>query len=156
MRPLRLLTYTTLFPNAERPNHGIFVENRLRDLLRGGQAESTVLAPVPFFPSANPRFGDWARHATVPRLEMRAGLAVHHPRFPVIPKFGMSLAPWLLYQASARALGQMLAQGQRFDLIDAHYFYPDGVAAVWLAAGASASTNRASEHMRSARIGLRL
>jgi teichuronic acid biosynthesis glycosyltransferase TuaC len=132
MRPLRLLTYTTLFPNGERPNHGIFVENRLRDLLRGGQAESTVLAPVPFFPSANSRFGEWGRHAKVPRLETRAGVAVHHPRFPVIPKFGMSAAPWLLYQASARALGQMLGQGQRFDLIDAHYFYPDGVAAVWL------------------------
>jgi glycosyltransferase involved in cell wall biosynthesis len=44
----------------------------------------------------------------------------------------MSLAPWLLYQASARAVGRMLAQGRRFDLIDAHYFYPDGVAAVWL------------------------
>jgi glycosyltransferase involved in cell wall biosynthesis len=132
MAPLRLLTYTTLFPNAERPNHGIFVENRLRDLLRSGQAESVVLAPVPFFPSANPRFGEWGRHAKVPRSEARAGLVVHHPRFPVIPKVGMSLAPWLLYQASARALGRMLAQGQRFDLIDAHYFYPDGVAAVWL------------------------
>ncbi len=132
MRPLRLLTYTTLFPNRERPNHGIFVENRLRDLLGSGQAESTVLAPVPFFPSANPRFGEWGRHARVPRSEMRAALAVHHPRFPVIPKFGMSVAPWLLFQASARALDRMLRQGQRFDLIDAHYFYPDGVAAVWL------------------------
>ena len=132
MRPLRLLTYTTLFPNGERPNHGIFVENRLRDLLRGGEAESTVLAPVPFFPSADPRFGDWARHAKVPRSEMRDGLAVHHPRFPVIPKLGMSLAPLLLYQASARALRRMFGQGQHFDLIDAHYFYPDGVAAVWL------------------------
>ena len=30
------------------------------------------------------------------------------------------------------------------------------VAAVWLAAGRSAITNRASEHMRSARIGFRL
>jgi len=132
MDPLRLLTYTTLFPNAERPNHGIFVENRLRDLLRTGQVESVVLAPVPFFPSANPRFGEWGRHAKVPLSESRAGLVVDHPRFPVIPKVGMSLAPWLLYQASARALGRMLAQGRRFDLIDAHYFYPDGVAAVWL------------------------
>jgi teichuronic acid biosynthesis glycosyltransferase TuaC len=132
MRPLRLLTYTTLFPNRERPNHGIFVENRLQDLLHSGQAESVVLAPVPFFPSANPRFGEWGRHAKVPRSETRAGLIVHHPRFPVIPKVGMSLAPWLLYQASARALARMLAQGRHFDLIDAHYFYPDGVVAVWL------------------------
>ncbi len=44
----------------------------------------------------------------------------------------MRLSPWLLYVASARALGRLLADGCRFDAIDAHYFYPDGVAAVWL------------------------
>ena len=31
------------------------------------------------------------------------------------------------------ALKRLLASGHRVDLIDAHYFYPDGVAAVWLA-----------------------
>jgi glycosyltransferase involved in cell wall biosynthesis len=31
------------------------------------------------------------------------------------------------------SLQKLLAQGRRFDLIDAHYFYPDGVAAVRLA-----------------------
>lgn len=132
MRPLRLLTYTTLYPNQQQPNHGIFVENRLRNLIGGGKAESTVLAPVPFFPSAHPLFGRWSRYAGVPAIEMRAGLTVHHPRYPVLPRVGMSLAPWLLFQASARALRRLLADGRSFDLIDAHYFYPDGVAAVWL------------------------
>ena len=27
--PLRLLTFSTLYPNAAQPNHGIFVENRI-------------------------------------------------------------------------------------------------------------------------------
>jgi teichuronic acid biosynthesis glycosyltransferase TuaC len=126
---LRLLTFTTLFPDTERPNHGIFVENRLRHLVATGEASSTVLAPVPWFPLGAARFGAWARFARVPRREQRHGLDVHHPRYPVIPRFGMSLAPLLLYWASRRALGRA---GLAFDVIDAHYVYPDGVAAVWL------------------------
>jgi glycosyltransferase involved in cell wall biosynthesis len=132
MPPIRLLTFTTLFPDSERPNHGIFVENRLRHLIATGAATSTVLAPVPFFPFRSARFGAWARFARVPKREQRHGLAIHHPRFPVIPHFGMSAAPLLLYWASRRALGRLLADGLAFDAIDAHYVYPDGVAAVWL------------------------
>ena len=132
MPPIRLLTFTTLFPDSERPNHGIFVENRLRHLVATGAATSTVLAPVPFFPFRSARFGAWARFARVKRREQRHGLAVHHPRYPVIPRFGMSAAPLLLYWASRRALGRLLADGLAFDAIDAHYVYPDGVAAVWL------------------------
>jgi glycosyltransferase involved in cell wall biosynthesis len=132
MPPIRLLTFTTLFPDSERPNHGIFVENRLRHLVATGAATSTVLAPVPFFPFRSARFGAWARFARVKRREQRHGLAIHHPRYPVIPRIGMSLAPLLLYWASRRALGRLLVAGLAFDAIDAHYVYPDGVAAVWL------------------------
>jgi teichuronic acid biosynthesis glycosyltransferase TuaC len=131
---LRLLTFTTLFPNREQPNHGIFVENRLRHLVATGEAESTVLAPVPFFLSGAEAFGRWGTYARVPALERRHGLVVHHPRFPAIPRIGMNLSAFLLYQASRRAVRRLLAQGQRFDAIDAHYLYPDGVAAVRLGA----------------------
>ena len=44
---LRLLTFSTLFPDSTRPNFGVFVENRLRHLVATGQASCTVLAPVP-------------------------------------------------------------------------------------------------------------
>jgi teichuronic acid biosynthesis glycosyltransferase TuaC len=130
--PIRLLTFSTLFPHEARPNHGIFVENRLRHLLAGGEATSVVLAPVPWFPSPSPRFGDWALHARAPSAETRHGIAIRHPRYPVIPKAGMSVAPWLLYRAMIPAVARLLAEGHRFDAIDAHCVYPDGVAAVWL------------------------
>lgn len=133
MRPIRLLTFSTLFPNAIEPNHGIFVENRLAKLLDSGAADATVLAPVPYFPSRNPAFGAWGRYARIPPFERRDRLAVHHPRFPVIPKVGAALAPLLLYQAMIRPIERLLEAGPGIDLIDAHYFYPDGVAAVWLA-----------------------
>jgi glycosyltransferase involved in cell wall biosynthesis len=132
MTPIRLLTFSTLFPNNARPNHGVFVENRLRHLVAGGEAVSEVLAPVPWFPFTAARFGDWAVNARVVARETRHGLSIRHPRFPVIPRVGMSLAPFLLYRAMAPVVRRMLAEGPGFDAIDAHYVYPDGVAAVWL------------------------
>jgi teichuronic acid biosynthesis glycosyltransferase TuaC len=132
MTPVRLLTFSTLFPHAARPNHGIFVENRLRHLLASGQVSSVVLAPVPWFPSRSDRFGDWALNARAPVTETRHGIAIHHPRYPVIPKLGMVAAPWLLYRAMVPQVARLLDAGHRFDAIDAHYMYPDGVAATWL------------------------
>ena len=132
MIQVRLLTFSTLFPHAVRPNHGIFVENRLRHLLASHEATSTVLAPVPWFPSRSDRFGDWALNARAPATETRHGIEIRHPRYPVLPKVGMSAAPWLLYRAMVPRVARLLAEGQRFDAIDAHYVYPDGVAATWL------------------------
>jgi teichuronic acid biosynthesis glycosyltransferase TuaC len=129
--PIRLLTFSTLFPNAARPNHGVFVENRLRHLLASGAVTSTVVAPVPWFPSTDPRFGDWARNARAPHAEQRNGLTVLHPRYPTLPRVGMSVAPWLLFRAMLPLVRALHARSA-FDAIDAHYFYPDGVAAVWL------------------------
>lgn len=131
-RPLRVLTFTTLFPNAAQPVNGVFVENRLRHLVASGQVEARVVAPVPWFPSTHPAFGTWARMASAPSREERHGLAVVHPRYPVIPKVGMTVAPTLLY-AWTRGLIRHLVRETDVDLIDAHYFYPDGVAAALLA-----------------------
>jgi teichuronic acid biosynthesis glycosyltransferase TuaC len=131
---LRMLTFTTLFPNAAQPNHGIFVENRLRHLLATGAAAARVLAPVPYFPSGAARFRTWGAYARAPRQERRHGLLIDHPRYLAIPRLGMSAAPFLLARASLRALRGLMRDGFDFDLIDAHYVYPDGVAAVRLAA----------------------
>jgi glycosyltransferase involved in cell wall biosynthesis len=131
--PLRLLTFSTLYPNAAQPNHGIFVENRLRHLVASGAATSTVVAPVPWFPSRDARFGEWARCAAAPAEEMRHGLRVLHPRYAAPPRLGMYTGPWALLRAGRAALAQLHAEGARFDAVDAHYLYPDGVAAAWLA-----------------------
>jgi teichuronic acid biosynthesis glycosyltransferase TuaC len=132
MAPLRLLTFTTLYPNDQRPNHGIFVENRLRHLVASGAVTSSVVAPVPWFPSSAAAFGAWAAHARTTRREMRHGLGVDHPRYPVIPKLGMSLSPWLLFRATLPIIRRLCDVEGRPDAIDAHYVYPDGVAATWL------------------------
>lgn len=129
---MRVLSFTSLYPNPGQPVNGIFVENRLRHLAATGQVELRVVAPVPWFPSGHPAFGQWARFAHAPARETRHGIPVWHPRYAVIPKLGMSAAPLLMY-LGARGLVRRLRQEQDFDLIDAHYFYPDGVAAALLA-----------------------
>jgi teichuronic acid biosynthesis glycosyltransferase TuaC len=130
--PLSILTVSTLFPNPVQKTHGIFVENRLRELVATGEVNARVLAPIPWLPPIvrYPTLGPLHR---VPRQLDRNGLAVYHPRYLVIPKFGMSVTPYTLYRAMRRSLRRILQSGYRVDLIDAHYFYPDGVAAIWLA-----------------------
>lgn len=132
-RKIRTLLFSTLYPSRARPLHGLFVETRLRELLRTGEVETTVMAPVPWFPSAHPRWGDYAAMAATPARETRSGIDVLHPRYPVVPKVGMTIAPLLLAAASIGPIRRLIAEGRDFDLIDAHYFYPDGVAATMLA-----------------------
>jgi glycosyltransferase involved in cell wall biosynthesis len=130
---VRVLVFTTLYPNAAQPNHGIFVENRLRHTVALGGVEPIVLAPVPYFPFKAPRFGRYAAFASVPTEEARYGIRVLHPRFAAIPSISARVSPRLLFQAASRAVTRLRAQGLAFDVIDAHYFYPDGVAAAMLA-----------------------
>lgn len=129
---LRIVTFTSLYPNAEQPSHGIFVENRLRHLVAGDRVTSRVVAPVPWFPIAlQGFFKRYAAYARVPRAETRHGLDLWHPRYPVLPKIGMSVTPACLAAATLPVMRRLEA-AQNFDLIDAHYFYPDGVAAAML------------------------
>lgn len=91
-----------------------------------------MVAPCPWFPFASRNFGRYSVLARTPREEMRHGLRVDHPRYPLLPKFGMSSAPLGLAAAVLPLLRRQMREGQDFDLIDAHYFYPDGVAAILL------------------------
>ncbi|HEY2008377.1 MAG TPA: glycosyltransferase family 4 protein [Rhizomicrobium sp.] len=129
--PIRILTITTLYPNSQQPAHGIFVENRLRWLTKDGRVKASVIAPVPWAP-AFIRKPEFAKLRAVPREESRNGFTVHHPRYLVLPKVGMNLTPYTLYRALYREFRKLHQAGERFDLIDAHYFYPDGVAAAML------------------------
>lgn len=133
MKPIKILTFSTLYPNAAQPTHGIFVENRLRHLLESGKIEVKVVAPVPWFPFKNPIFRSYAKFAQAPKHEVRHAIEIWHPRYVVVPKIGMSIAPLLMASAVKNTVRRIREQGFDFDLIDAHYFYPDGVAACILA-----------------------
>lgn len=126
---MKLLVFSSLFPNAVDPHHGIFVANRLA-LWRerhGGEAE--VVAPVPLAPPLGPR--RWTRYRAIPDRETHRGLIVHHPRYPSPPGFGDG---WRGQLMAAGVRRRLLSVAKRFqpDVLDAHYAYPDGAAAAQL------------------------
>ena len=126
---MKILTVTTLFPHVNNPKHGVFIETRLRQLRRQyPDVEIKVIAPIPYFPFKHPLFGDYAQYANAPDCEVRFGMEVYHPRYFVVPKIGMTLTPQTLAHTVLRQAKRLLAEGFNFDLIDGHYFYPDGVA----------------------------
>jgi len=129
-RRLRLLIYTTLFPNSVQPLQGNFVLERMRHLLPF--VDMSVVAPIPYFPKLNVN-ERWFNFASVPYNEHFAGFEVAHPRYVVFPKFGMAAHGLSMFAGSLRQVCTRL-RATNFDLIDAHYVYPDGLAATLLGA----------------------
>jgi glycosyltransferase involved in cell wall biosynthesis len=123
--PLRVLSFTTLFPNPAEPGRGIFVRNRLAEI--ASRADLLVIAPVNA--GRNPRV------LGVPfRRRDPAGFDVLHPRFAVLP--GM-LKQWdaafLFGETWPQVRGAIRNGGARPDLVDGHYAFPDGAAGARLA-----------------------
>lgn len=130
---MKILLFSSLYPSSVRPIHGIFVETRLRELLKTGEVQAKVVAPVPWFPSQAKRFGSYAKFSATPHMEQHNGVEVHHPRYALLPKVGMSMAPYAMALGALSTVRRLQRQHFDFDLIDAHYYYPDGVAASLLA-----------------------
>src|SRR5512135_1856116 len=93
---ISILTASTLFPNVAQPSHGIFVETRLCKLVEDGRVRSHVLAPIPWMPP-HISYGSLGASRDVPLRTQQHGIDVAHPRFLVIPKIGMNLAPYTLF-----------------------------------------------------------
>jgi teichuronic acid biosynthesis glycosyltransferase TuaC len=129
---MRILTFTNLYPSAARPRHGIFIEQRVRQLAMTGSVSTRVIAPVPWVPRNWRWLGQYAQLADVPASEQRRGIAVWHPRYVAVPKVTGWLNP-ISMAACALPVARALQRECDFDLIDAHFFYPDGAAAVLLA-----------------------
>ena len=128
---MRVLTFTNLYPSAALPRHGIFIEHRLCQLLSTGSVEARVVAPIPWVPSSSRLFGQYATYSRVPSSEQRRGVQIHRPRFLAVPKLTSWINPYSMALSAARTL-RKLQQEQDFDVIDAHFVYPDGAAAVLL------------------------
>src|ERR1700749_2280313 len=79
--PLSVLTFTSLFPNSIDPTHGVFIQQRIKNVAALGH-RITVVAPIPLAPSGS-------NLAKVPDFEQFDGLDVYHPRYPLVPKISM-------------------------------------------------------------------
>ena len=87
------------------------------------------MAPIPFYPRG---LSGWrAKYRKVVSHEMREGMEVWHPRYVMIPKIGMMLQGLFLFLSVCWQV-RVLQRTFPFVLIDAHYVYPDGFAAILL------------------------
>ncbi len=133
---MNILIFTSLWPNAEQPGFGLFVKHRVAAMSRLDGVNIRVVAPVSYFPkkfqSQNFWPEHWRRTARIPEREIIAGIETFHPRHLVTPKIGMSFYGRWMADGAEATVRQLHAE-QPIDLIDAHYVYPDGYAAMLLA-----------------------
>jgi glycosyltransferase involved in cell wall biosynthesis len=126
---MKVLVFTSLYPNKIEPNLGVFIKERMVHFAKLDGCQMKVVAPVPYFP---PFKINWRwKFSQIPEMEVRDGVEVYHPRYLMTPKVGMCLYGALMFASVLRAVGK-IRRDFEFDLIDAHFVYPDGFAALLL------------------------
>jgi glycosyltransferase involved in cell wall biosynthesis len=126
---MKILVFTTLYPNNVWPNHAVFIKERTARLASIGGCDVKVVAPVPYFPAV--KLGWRWKFSQVSRLEVINGIEVYHPRYFIIPKLGMAFYGWMMFLSVLLAV-KKIKEDFDFNLIDSHYVYPDGFAAIQL------------------------
>jgi len=130
MMPLRVLVISRNYPSPILPNLGVWAESLVSAM--GKLCEVRVVAPVPYCPPL-PSFIEYARFRKIPSKELRNGIEVFHPRFITGPGLSLHNFEATTFVWSMRANIDELRREFPFDLIHAHFIYPDGAAAARLA-----------------------
>ena len=126
----RVVVLTTLFPHAGQPTTGLFIRERM---FRVAQLiPLTVVAPVPWFP-CQALLRKWKPHfrPPAPAVEIQEGIEVRCPRFFSVPGAFKCLDGFSLAVACLPTLLR-LKRSFDFNVIDAHFAYPEGYAATLL------------------------
>ena len=127
--PRRVLSISTLYPNAHTPRFGTFVARSLEALAARKDWDVTVINPIGVPPLALGRYKPLAAAA---QSGIEHGVSVHRPTFTLIPKIGARINPAMITRA-VLPLAKYLHAQRPFDLVDAQFFYPDGPAAAAIA-----------------------
>jgi len=88
----------------------------------------TSVCPVPFCPKWI-RKGEWAGFRSIVDNQTREDIKVFYPRYLLIPKISMPFHGILMWFGIRNLVVQLHSEKQ-FSIIDGHYIYPDGLAAV--------------------------
>ena len=127
MRPaLKVLVLARSYPNAVLPNLGLWVERLVQQVAR--TCPVRVISPVPYCPPLPVR-KEYSRFREVSKQTYTGGVPVYHPRLLLGPGRSTYNLEALAYYFSVRKLVAGLWREFRFDLIHAHFSYPDGVVA---------------------------
>ena len=127
----RIVTFTNLFPSATQPTHGVFVYERMHRVAAASGLPWSVVSPVPHVAWLFRR-GSYRRWAAVPDHETWQGVPIEHPRYRHWPGFSQRGQASAMANGARAAVARLAAQGPI--VLDAHYLWPDGVAAAELAA----------------------
>jgi glycosyltransferase involved in cell wall biosynthesis len=122
------LIFTNSYPNPEQPERGVYTAQIVGELQKF--VHVTVVNPLPWFPdwSVLMRYPDWYLYARIPDKWEWEGIPVHRVRYPVIPGgLGFSQAAACFFFALPKV--REIHRRERIDVINAHYLYPEGVAA---------------------------
>jgi teichuronic acid biosynthesis glycosyltransferase TuaC len=122
----RLIVFSSLFPHTGQPGAGLFVRERLFRV--GRVLPITVVSPRPWFPGQGliRRFRPGYR-PPAPLLETQDGVTVRFPRFFAFPGIGRRFDGLFMAVSCLPLLWRLQREG--YNLIDAHFAYPDGYAA---------------------------
>jgi len=131
IRRPRVLVLSRNFPNPALPTLGIWTA-RLVQASRSA-ADPVVVAPVPWVPPGLPR-ESFGRYRAVPASRTDDGVAVYHPRVPQSPGYALHALEAMAAYPFVRRITDILHGERPFDLIHAHFIYPDGVIAARLGA----------------------
>lgn len=126
---MNVLVFTSLYPNNVWPQHGVFVKERMTAFAQIEGCSVKVVAPVPYFPPI--KIGHRSGFSQITPREVIEGLEVYHPRYFMVPKVSMALHGLLMFLSALPCI-KKLQRDFAFDIIDAHYVYPDGFAAILL------------------------
>ncbi|HYE37945.1 glycosyltransferase [Methylocaldum sp.] len=126
----RVLVFTTVFPHTGQPNVGLFVQERMFRV--GRRVPLIVVAPIPWFPFQG-LLRKWRPYfrPEAPEFEIQNEFHVYHPKFFSIPGLLKSWDGFFMALGSYPTLCR-LRRDFGFNLIDAHFAYPDGYAATLL------------------------
>ncbi|PZO80411.1 MAG: glycoside hydrolase [Sphingomonas hengshuiensis] len=128
---LRVLTLATLFPDAARPDFGVFVERQTLGLAALDDVAVRVVAPLGLPPSPLTLHPSYRSLSALPEREIWKGLPVDRPRFLNVPGTRGRFHAGALVRRLVPHL-TALRETFPFDVIDAEFFFPDGPAAVAL------------------------
>src|SRR5712692_3600449 len=126
----KVLVLSKNYPNDVFDVLGLWVENLVR--YSTSFCEPKVISPVPYCPPIPGLPEYYARLRSIPRRCLSNEIEIFHPRMFVGPGHSLYSFESRTYYWAARLVASRLRQGFPFDLIHAHFTYPDGVAAVRL------------------------
>lgn len=126
----RVLVFSSLFPHSGDPNAGVFVRERMFRVAE--RLPLVVVSPKPWFPGQSllrgirPHF-----RPDAPRFEKQHGIDVYCPRYFSVPGLFKSLDGIFMALGSLPTLLKLRKRFQ-YNIIDAHFAYPDGYSATLL------------------------